>query len=156
MLYACICATYFSRISHLVSVPSPGQDLCYKIYFMTRTKYFGLILSIVCILFSGPVHAGTRPVQHSSETTASSQADKQAGQDAAAKQGTAAADGHAKAPHGKTQVPHAEELPHIHKFHKERVKKLKKHHGKCWFLSQALLFLCHAAILYISYLHLTH
>lgn len=62
-------------------------------------------------------------------------------------------EGHSKAPHGKAHTPHSEELPHIHKFHKERVKKIKKHHGKCWFLSQVLLFICHAAIIYISYLH---
>lgn len=123
---------------------------------MTHKKYFGLALTIVYILFSFSAHAGSGPVRHSNETTASSQAEKHAGQDAAGKQGAAASDGHAKAPQGKSQVPHSEELPHIHKFHKERVKKLKKHHGKCWFLSQALLFICHAAVLYISYLHLTH
>lgn len=65
-------------------------------------------------------------------------------------------DGHSKAPHGKAHAPHSEELPHIHKFHKERVKKIRKHHGKYWFLSQVLLFICHASILYISYLHAAH
>lgn len=67
-------------------------------------------------------------------------------------------DGHHKAPHGhgKAHAPHSEELPHIHKFHKERLKKNQKHHGKFWFLSQLLLFICHAAILYISYLHAAH
>jgi len=63
---------------------------------------------------------------------------------------------HPKVPHGKAHVPHMEELPHIHKFHKERVKKLKKHHGKYWLLSQVLLALCHLSILVIGYLHATH
>jgi hypothetical protein len=61
-----------------------------------------------------------------------------------------------KVPHGKAHVPQMEELPHIHKFHKERVKKMKKHHSKYWLLSQVLLALCHLSILVIGYLHATH
>jgi hypothetical protein len=63
---------------------------------------------------------------------------------------------HPKVPHGKAHVPHMEELPHIHKFHKERVKKIRKHHGKYWLLSQIILALCHLSILVIGYLHATH
>ena len=65
-------------------------------------------------------------------------------------------DSHPKAPHSKLHAPQMEELPHIHKFHKERVKKIKKHHGKYWFLSQVILALCHISILIIGYLHATH
>jgi hypothetical protein len=61
-----------------------------------------------------------------------------------------------KAPHGKTAAPQMEELPHIHKFHKERVKRIKKHHGKFWLLSQLIVVLCHLSILVIGYLHATH
>ena len=61
-----------------------------------------------------------------------------------------------KAPHGKMQAPHSEELPHIHKFHKERVKKIKRHHGKFWILSKLILVLCHLSILVIAFLHATH
>jgi hypothetical protein len=63
---------------------------------------------------------------------------------------------HPKAPHGKTHAPQMEELPHIHKFHKERVKKIKKHHSKYWLLSQVIIVLCHLSILVIGYLHATH
>ncbi len=66
------------------------------------------------------------------------------------------ADSHSKAPHGKTYVPHMEELPHIHRFHKERVKKIKKHHGKYWIASQVIIVLCHLSILVIGFLHATH
>jgi len=66
------------------------------------------------------------------------------------------ADSHSKAPHGKTHVPHMEELPHIHRFHKERVKKIKKHHGKYWIVSQVIIVLCHLSILVIGFLHATH
>lgn len=53
-------------------------------------------------------------------------------------------------------VPTMDELAHIHHFHRERLKKIKRHHKKCWTLSQLLLLLCHAAVLIISYLHITH
>jgi hypothetical protein len=69
---------------------------------------------------------------------------------------TALPDAHSKAPHGKVNPPHMEELPHIHKFHKERVKKIKKHHSKYWLLSQVIIVLCHISILVIGYLHATH
>ena len=56
--------------------------------------------------------------------------------------------------HGHT--PTMDELAHIHHFHKGRVKKLKRHHKKCWALSKLLLVLCHIAILVIAYLHAIH
>ena len=55
----------------------------------------------------------------------------------------------------KIPVPKSEELPHIHHFHKERVKKSNKHHKKYWALSQLILILCHIAILVIAYIHVT-
>jgi hypothetical protein len=53
-------------------------------------------------------------------------------------------------------TPSMDELPHIHKFHKERVKKIKKHQSKLWILSKIVLVLCHISILIISFLHVTH
>jgi hypothetical protein len=53
-------------------------------------------------------------------------------------------------------VPSWDELAHIHHFHKNRLKKVKKHFKKCVFMSRLLLFVCHAAILFVSYLHVTH
>lgn len=64
-----------------------------------------------------------------------------------------------KKPHGaagKSHTPTMDETAHIHRFHKERVKKLKKHHSKLWMLSKVLLVLCHLALLVIAYLHATH
>lgn len=49
-----------------------------------------------------------------------------------------------------------EELPHIHRFHKERVRKIKRHHKKYWFLSILLVAICHAAILFMAYMHAVH
>lgn len=65
-------------------------------------------------------------------------------------------DAHSKSPNGKIHTPHSEELPHIHKFHKERVKKIKKHNNKLWLLGKLLLALCHISILTIAYLHVIH
>jgi hypothetical protein len=60
-------------------------------------------------------------------------------------------------PYGsKTKVPHMEELPHIHRFHKERVRKIRQHHSKYWLVSKIILVLCHLSILLIAYLHATH
>lgn len=61
-----------------------------------------------------------------------------------------------KVPHGKAVSPNTDELPHIHKFHKERVKKIKKHHSKFWIVSKLLLVLCHLSILVLAFVHATH
>jgi hypothetical protein len=55
-----------------------------------------------------------------------------------------------------SHVPAWDELAHIHHFHQDRLKKIKRHFKKSVFLSKLLLFICHAAVLYISFLHLTH
>ena len=59
---------------------------------------------------------------------------------------------HAKKPH----ILKTDELAHIHHFHKERVKKIKRHHKKYWMLSKLLLILCHLVLLICAYLHLAH
>ena len=56
----------------------------------------------------------------------------------------------------KAKPPHMDELPHIHRFHKERVKKMVRHHGRCWLLSQVIIVLCHLSILLIAWMHVTH
>ena len=59
-------------------------------------------------------------------------------------------------PHGKTaRIPHFEEIPHIHRYHKERVKKIRRH-TPFWLLSQVLVAVCNLSLLVIAFLHLTH
>jgi hypothetical protein len=53
----------------------------------------------------------------------------------------------------KAHTPKVEELPHIHHFHKERVKKAKRHHKKYWAFSKIILILCHIALLVMAYIH---
>src|SRR5687767_3907401 len=122
---------------------------------MTHKKYFSIAFTIVYMLFSIAANAATNTGKDHSEPGTKNHAEKPMdhGQ---GKHSPVSHDEHSKAPHGKTHAPHSEELPHIHKFHKERVKKIKKHHGKFWLLTQVLLFICHAAILYICYLHAAH
>jgi hypothetical protein len=49
-----------------------------------------------------------------------------------------------------------EELAHIHHFHKERVKKVKRHHKKLWYVSKFLLIIIHIVLLVTAYMHMTH
>ncbi|MES1197944.1 MAG: hypothetical protein ABUL41_01550 [Chitinophagaceae bacterium] len=56
----------------------------------------------------------------------------------------------------KPHLQKTEELAHIHHFHKERVKKLKRHHKKFWLLSKVLLIVSHLLILVCAYMHLVH
>ena len=101
--------------------------------------------------------AGGHTVKAEKETTSKElKNDSEAGHSEAGKKMASFPESHSKAPMGKAHAPQMEELPHIHKFHKERVKKVKKHHGKYWFLSQVILALCHLSILVIGYLHATH
>jgi hypothetical protein len=58
-------------------------------------------------------------------------------------------------PHAKAAVPSWDELAHIHHFHRHRLKKLKKHYRKSLWMSKLLLLVTHAAVLFISYLHVT-
>lgn len=124
---------------------------------MTHRTLYSIIFSMIFSVASYSVMAGGHTVKRKTEAT-SKEVKITALQDhskAAAKAPVFPAP-HPKVPHGKAHVPHMEELPHIHKFHKERVKKLKKHHNKYWLLTQVLLALCHLSILIIGYLHATH
>jgi hypothetical protein len=56
----------------------------------------------------------------------------------------------------KSESPKMEELAHIHHFHKERVKKIKRHHKKFWLLSKLFIIVCHLLLLICAYMHVTH
>lgn len=88
----------------------------------------------------------------------SEQASKAAKQDVSAKasHSPVSAKSHMPVEKSHSNVPTWDELAHIHHFHQDRLKKIKRHFRKSVFLSKLLLFICHAAVLYISFLHLTH
>jgi hypothetical protein len=56
----------------------------------------------------------------------------------------------------KSDSPKMEELAHIHHFHKERVKKIKRHHKKFWLVSKLFIIVCHILLLICAYMHVTH
>ncbi len=125
---------------------------------MTQRTLYSFIFTMIFSLASYAALASgntakTETEQTSKDGKATAASDHS---DSGKKLPASAADSHSKVPHGKAQAPHMEELPHIHRFHKERVKKIKKHHSKLWFLSQALIVLCHLSILVIGFLHATH
>jgi hypothetical protein len=124
---------------------------------MTQKTLSSIIFSMIFSLASYSVLAGGHTVKRETEPT-SKEVKITAGPDhsEAGKKAPVFPEPYPKVPHGKAHVPQMEELPHIHKFHKERVKKIKKHHSKYWLLSQVLLALCHLSILIIGYLHATH
>ena len=123
---------------------------------MTQRKYFSLAFTIVYILLCLSAKAAGNQDGAVHTNGPATEAAKQADMSVQGKQAPVSQEAHSNVPHGKSHTPQSEELPHIHKFHKERVKKIRKHHGKYWLLSQLLLFLCHASVLYISYLHVVH
>lgn len=122
---------------------------------MTQKKYFSLALTIVYVLLCLTASAGSNQDGNGRGNHTGNEAAKQTDMTSHAKHMPVSKETHSNVPHGKAQTPHAEELPHIHKFHKERVKKVRRHRT-CWLLSQVLLFICHASVLYISYLHVVH
>lgn len=89
---------------------------------------------------------------------ATEKASKAANNDAPAKASHSpiSAKSHMPVEKSHSQVPTWDELAHIHHFHQDRLKKIKRHFKKSVFLSKLLLFICHTAVLYISFLHLTH
>ena len=61
-----------------------------------------------------------------------------------------------KPPVHKMQTPVMEELAKIHRFHKERVKRIKKHRTKWWISAKLLLIICHVMLLICAFMHATH
>lgn len=55
-----------------------------------------------------------------------------------------------------SKAPKIDETPHIHRFHKERVKKVSKHHTKLWYLSKMLIVICQISLLVIGFMHMMH
>ena len=104
---------------------------------MTHKILYRIIFLMIFSLASHLTMANGHSVKTESEPTSKElKAVASSDHSEAGKKMPASADSHSKVPHGKTHAPHMEELPHIHKFHKERVKKIKKHHSKYWLLSQ--------------------
>jgi hypothetical protein len=121
----------------------------------TMTHYFKqvILFLVTGCLIATKTLAGSPANDYSKETPVAES--KTTGSATSGKLAGLPAKGH-EAPHGKTHTPHLEELPHIHKFHKERLKKIRRYRSRYWLSSKIVLILCHLSLLLIAYLHATH
>lgn len=63
---------------------------------------------------------------------------------------------HAPVEKGHGHAPAIDETPHIHHYHRNRVKKMKRHHSKAWFLGQLLVVTSNLVLFLMAYLHAAH
>jgi hypothetical protein len=147
----------FYRISYLVSGASLQENLCYKTFFMTRYIFFSIFFLLVVLISSDRSFAGTNAataisVSDSKEAVTDIPVPSKETIPALPSVPATKQQNHG----GKVHPPRMEELPHIHHFHKERVKRVKKHHGKVWMIVKLIVILCHIGLLICGYLHATH
>lgn len=120
-------------------------------------QYFIQTALILAFVIAGTTNSFARS-ENAEKANTTEQASKAVNHDAPAKasHSPVTAKSHMPVEKSHSQVPTWDELAHIHHFHHDRLKKVKRHFKKSVFLSKLLLFICHAAVLYISFLHLTH
>ena len=136
-----------------------NEDLCHKHFFMTRYFFISFFLLALFATCSNNVYAKNSKHTRMTVTTNSTKEEKeqkalpvQAASPKTSTRATAPEDTSENKAHG----PKLDEVPHIHHFHKERMKKSKRHHKKFWALSKLLLLLCHIALLMMAYMHAAH
>ena len=125
------------------------------------TKYF--ICSILFLaLFTGMSTTSSAGLGTITSATVSDQNSWQqnvpgkSGAEAPVKEVPMNAGQHTPVEKGHGHTPAIDETPHIHHYHKNRVKKLKRHHSKAWFLGQLLVVTCNLALFLMAYLHAAH
>ena len=126
---------------------------------MTRYFFISILLLALFATCSNNVYA--KNYKHTRTTVATTTSRNEKEQKALPVQATAPKSStRATAPEDasehKAHGPKLEEVPHIHHFHKERVRRSKRHHKKFWALSKLLLLLCHVALLMMAYMHAAH
>lgn len=126
---------------------------------MTRKLIF--IATFFALLFAYPTTGMAKSNQENNEMIAT----KSPGAKAALPAGSNHGHAGSHEPGTKSQMPDEghhnkapklDETAHIHRFHKERVKKVSKHHTKLWYLSKLLLVICHISLLIIGFMHIIH
>ena len=132
------------------------ENLCHKPFVMTRQSILHLTFSILVIFaISGKVKSASVSedvIKHNLHTQIMKT-------DVPVSQPVPAMNlpfSRLKANHPKHHLSKIEELGKIHRFHKERVRKAKKHSGKYWLAIKILLVCCHVALLIHAFMHLTH
>ena len=133
------------------------KNLSYKIYFMRRNSSISILL-ISMFFFcpnSGLPHdqiVRSAAHDHSKERILNIQGESTQSHTAIPVAPVTQTEEHTKKPH----LLKTDELAHIHHFHKERVKKMKRHHKKIWMMSKILLILSHLVLLICAYMHSAH
>lgn len=122
-------------------------------------QYFIQIALILAFTIAGTTYssAGTQNAENATNNVTTEQSDKASTNDVAkTSQAPQSAKSHLPVEKAHSHIPSWDELAHIHHFHRNRLKKIKRHFKKSVFFAKLLLFVCHAAVLFISYLHVTH
>ena len=123
-------------------------------YFFISILLLGLFAAISNNSYA-KTHKSTRTMTVNNSTNKENQQKALPVQAAAPKSSTRTTESENTAEH-KAHGPKMEEIPHIHHFHRERVKKVQRHHKKIWTMSKILLLLCHVALLVMAYTHAAH
>lgn len=117
-------------------------------------------ITFITIIFISTLFLSTEPVNGSTRKSGMTQIEKAVSSQASTGDHelpvSNSAHSQPMAPHKKVAGPSMEELPHIHRFHKERVKKVTKHPNRFWVVAKLILVLCHVGLLIMGYLHATH
>src|SRR5262245_45330749 len=120
------------------------------------TRYFFISILLLVLFTNTSNHVYAMSNKTSTVNTKSSKDEKEQKAlpvQAAAPKNSTRASAPEEAPEHKSHGLKLDEVPHIHHFHKERVKKAKRHHKKYWALSKIVLLLCHIALLMMAYMH---
>ena len=120
------------------------------------TRYFFISILLLVFFTSTANHVNAKSTKYTTVNTNNTKEEKEQTAlpvQANAPKSSTRATMPEEAPEHKAHGPKLDEVPHIHHFHKERVKKSKRHHKKYWALSKIVLLLCHIALLMIAYMH---
>ena len=125
------------------------------------TRYFFISILLLALFATSSNNAYAKRIKHTRITVTTNSTNDQNEQKAlpvsatTPKTSTPTTSSENTAEH-KGQGLRMEEVPHIHHFHKERVKKSKRHHKKFWILSKLLILICHIAMIVLAYTHAAH
>lgn len=136
-----------------------NENLGHKTFYMTRFIFISILFQVIISLNSYIASAGIKKSNSVTISDISHSENDHSAKEPVSKTVPFLPATKSMPPMHTEEKAHSakvEELPHIHHFHKERLKKIKRHHQKCWTLSKVLLVLCHIAILLMAYSHVTH
>ena len=131
--------------------------MCHKPFVMTRSTILTTIFILLAfVIWPKPVKSATRAavvIEHAIGATALAIPDNAMTQPVSAMSMPFTSH---KAKQQKHHLMKIEELGKVHRFRKDRVKKVKKHGDKYWLAIKILIVFCHISLLIHAFMHLTH